>query len=167
MQRSKFEKATGRRESGNFSMIPESVLVSEEFHRITGEAVRLLLAIAAQYNGYNNGNMNAALTEMRKYGFTSQGTLSRALVCLLNNELIIKTRQGFFMAGKNRCSLYAISWKPIDACPGKNLSVKPTGAPPKTFHPAWLNKRTGPITGQKPLSKQAGKQTSSDPSAPV
>lgn len=164
MRRSKLEKAKGRKESGNFAQIPVSVLVSAEFHSITGEAVRLLVAIAAQFNGYNNGNMNAALTDMRKYGFTSQGTLSRALLCLLNTGLIIKTRQGFFMPGKNRCSLYAIAWRPIDACPGKNLSVKPTSAPPKSFHPATPNKSTRPIIGKDSRSIEAGTLSPSDPS---
>lgn len=130
---SKYERKKGRRESGRFAMIPLSVLASPEFHSIPGEAVRLLLALASQYNGYNNGNLNAALSEMRKHGFTSQGTLSRAIRRLLETSLIIKTRQGYFAAGKSTCSLFAIAWKPINECPGKGLEVKPTLAPPKTF----------------------------------
>jgi len=46
---------------------------------------------------------------MKEKGWT-RGTLDRAKKDLLKNGWLIKTRQG----GKNKCSLYAISWLPLD-----------------------------------------------------
>lgn len=155
--RSRIEKAKGRRERGSFAQIPASVLQSAEFHGITGEAVRLLLALAAQYNGHNNGNLCAALSLAKQYGFRSGDTLARAIAGLLEAGLIIRTREGMFQGAGSKCALYAIAWKPIDACPGKGLTVEPTNAPPRLFIPASKPNalsenriRTDPKTGARP-----------------
>lgn len=134
--RSALEKAKGRRERGSFAQIPANVLQSPEFHGITGEAVRLLLALAAQYNGHNNGNLCAALSVARQYGFKSGDTLARAIAGLIEAGLIIRTREGMFNGAGSKCALFAIAWKAIDPCPGKDLTVAPTKAPPRLFVPA-------------------------------
>lgn len=136
MARSKWEKATGRKETSRFAMIPESVLLSTNFHGIPGEAVRLLLALAGQYNGHNNGNLCAAMSVLRQYGFTSCDTVNRALRAALEADLIIRTRDGMFQGEKSQCALFALAWKPINACPNKGLMVKPTVAPPRLFIPS-------------------------------
>lgn len=138
--RSPIEKAKGRKEKGSFAQIPANVLQSPEFHGITGQAVRLLLALAAQYNGHNNGNLCAASSVAKLYGFKSGDTLARAIFGLLDAGLIIRTREGMFNGAGSKCALYAIAWKPIDACPGKDLTVAPTSAPPRLFIPAEKQK---------------------------
>lgn len=155
--RSPLEKAKGRKAKGSFAMIPESVLQSPEFHGITGEAVRLLLALAAQYNGHNNGNLCAASSVAKLYGFKSGDTLARAIVGLLEAGLIIRTREGLFNGAGSKCALYAIAWKAIDACPGKDLTIAPTSAPPRLFMPATKQSalsenrtRFDPKTGARP-----------------
>lgn len=138
MARSKFEKATGRRERqrGSFAMIPENVLLSTAYHGIRGEAARLLTAIAVQFNGHNNGNLCAAMSVLRKYGFTSADTVARSLKALLEQGLIIRTREGYFQGSTSKCALYALGWHKIDECPGKGLTVGPTKTPPTIFTPA-------------------------------
>lgn len=140
--RGKREKATGRQDSSTayFAMIPLSVLLSAEFHTIRGEAVRLLIAIAAQYRGMNNGNLCATLSVLKRYGFKSSDTVTRCLKALLDTGLIIRTRDGFFDGGRSQCALYALAWQKIDSCPGKNLTVKPTLVPPRRFSPPAKNK---------------------------
>lgn len=155
--RSRIERAKGRKEKGSFAQVPANVLQSPEFHGITGEAVRLLLALAAQYNGHNNGNLCAASSVAKLYGFKSGDTLARAIAGLLEAGLIIRTREGMFQGAGSKCALYAIAWKPIDACPGKGLTVEPTQGPPRLFIPAENQKalsenrtRTDPKTGARP-----------------
>ena len=58
---------------------------------------------------------------MRLYGWTSKGTVDKALNELLARGFIEQTRQG----GRNKCSLYAVSWLAIDECGGK-LDVSDT-----------------------------------------
>lgn len=83
--------------------------------------MKLLVDAAKQYNGSNNGDLHAAWSILSGQGWRSKGTLSRAIKELIDKGFIELTRQG----GKNRCSLYAITWKPIDECKGK-LDVKET-----------------------------------------
>lgn len=131
-------KSKGRRESGRFAQIPDNVLRSAECHGVNGEAIRLLTALAAQYNGHNNGNLAAAMSIMRPYGFTRADTVFRSVHALLNAGLIIRTREGIFSSVKPKPALYALAWKRIDECPGKGLTVNATNAPPRTFRPADL-----------------------------
>lgn len=133
--RKKIERTTGRKDSGRFALIPKNVMLSEEFLSLTGRAVHLLLAIAAQYSGYNNGNLCAAQKVLRPYGFTSADTIARSLKQLLDVGLLIKTREGLFFGGVSKCALYALAWQPINDIPGKGLTVKPTKAPPRCFIP--------------------------------
>lgn len=135
-------RTKGRRESGNFAMLPDVVLRSPEAHSVPGEAIRLLVALAAQYNGSNNGNLSAALSVLRAYGFTSSDTVSRNLRKLEGTGLIVRTRDGMFSCGVPACALYALAWKRIDACPGKSLTVTPTDRPPRSFQAANIAKRS-------------------------
>lgn len=100
-------------------------------------AKALLRELQRQYNGKNNGDLTAAYSIMRERGFSSKGTLHSALKELLDRGLIEQTRQG----GRNKCSLYALTWEPINECltkDGKNkLDVKPTTAPSN----AWRAKK--------------------------
>jgi len=134
-------KAKGRKDGGRFAMLPDAVLRSPEYHQLPGGAVRVLLALAAQYNGNNNGNLCAALTVVRNYGLNSSDTVSTNLRRLEQASLIVRTRDGMFCGGASTCALFALTWRPIDACPGKRLTVAPTDKPPRSFQPAALAKR--------------------------
>ena len=127
------EKSQSRKSQGNFAAIPVSVLSSAEYHGLNGGAVRLLIALAAQYNGHNNGNLCAALSILKRYGLNSSDVISRGLRALLDARLIIKTRDGYFNGGHSQCALYAVAWKAINDCPGKELTVRATHAPPRCF----------------------------------
>jgi len=97
---------------------------------LSHKAAHLLDNLFAQYDGKNNGDLSAAPKIMRLYGWTSQGSIHSALIELLAFGFIEQTRQG----GRNKCSLYAVTWLSIDECGGK-LDVSPTKVPSNLWKP--------------------------------
>jgi hypothetical protein len=124
--------------------------------------VKLLLALAYQFNGRNNGDLTAAWSVMHEqHGFRSKGTLQRSLRALLDANLILQTRQSLFQHPNNQCSLYALTWLPIDECPGKRLDVSPTRRPPRKF--SMEQKKSCPQNGTAPSPETAPGKDSSAP----
>jgi hypothetical protein len=117
-------RATGKEGKSRFLAIPHSVLNSEAYKGLKNAPVRLLIDIGSQFNGSNNGDLCAAMTVMKVRGWKSNSSLETALNALVDAGLIEQTRQG----GRNRCSLYAVTWHRINECKGK-LDVRPTKAP--------------------------------------
>ena len=116
-----------------FAGIPHIVLEHPDFLRLPNRARALLLDVVYQFNGRNNGDLTVAFGFMSKRGWRSKETLSKAVSDLVSANLIVKTRQGKFQNPGASCDLYALTWKPIDECPGKNLEVEPTRTPPRNF----------------------------------
>lgn len=107
------------------------------FTTLASHSVRLLLELARQYNGFNNGDLCAAWRLMHPRGWRSREALHRALKELKEHGLILLTRQG----GKHRANLYALTWEAIDECGGK-LDVAATRTPPgdwRTWNEQFLN----------------------------
>jgi hypothetical protein len=77
--------------------------------------LKLLIDVAAQYRGTNNGDLSASFTLMKKRGWTSKDQLQKALTELLDRGFLILTRQG----GRTMPSLFALTWESIDECGGK------------------------------------------------
>jgi hypothetical protein len=122
IRESKRPKITGRGKDHSFLRLPHFLLDSTEFASLSGNAVKLLLDAAKEFKGANNGNLNLAWSRLAQRGWVSQGTAHRAKHELLDAGFLECTRHG----GRNRCSLYAITWEPIDACDRAQLEVKPT-----------------------------------------
>ena len=114
---------------GGFLHLFRSLLDCDDFIALKGNTIKLLIDIASQYNGYNNGDLCATLSVMKKRGWNSNQQLSKALKELLERNLIIQTKQGGLNMGPN---LYAITWQPINECQGK-LDMGPTTTPPRSF----------------------------------
>ena len=114
----------GRKTDHSFLAIPHYILRSPEFGALGPWAHKLLIELAGNYNGKNNGNLSAAFSVLRKRGWNSPGTLNDAISQLLESGWLVRTRHG----GKNRCSLYALTWWPIDSCEGTWLEVGPEAA---------------------------------------
>ena len=108
-------RQTGRSESGSFLAIPHAVLESDAYRTLSTHAIKLLFDLAAQYRGKNNGDLAATWRIMQPLNWRSRQTLERALRELQEHGLIEKTRQGSL----NKCNLFALSWRPIDACSSK------------------------------------------------
>lgn len=70
----------------------------------------MILEFGSQYRGYNNGDLEATWKRLSKTGWKSKDTIHKALIELECFGIIIKTRQG----GLNKCSLYALTFLPIN-----------------------------------------------------
>jgi hypothetical protein len=100
---------------------------SDDYRNLSGNAVKLLMALCYQYRGYNNGNLNVAWSVMReRFGFRSQDTLYRAKKELIEARMISQTRTPRFLNPGGQCALYALTWKNIDDCPGRRLEMNST-----------------------------------------
>ena len=77
--------------------------------------------------------MTAALGYMQSRGWKRSATLNDAVKELMEANLILRTREGKFQNPNSRCALYAITWRQIDECEGKDLEVCPTSTPPRKF----------------------------------
>lgn len=104
--------------------------MTREFAALSGRATKLLLELALQYNGSNNGDLDLTRTRLRHRGFNSTDQLIKARNELLETGWIMVTRQG----GRNIPSLYAITWRPIDRCGGK-LDINHGLTPPHLWKP--------------------------------
>ena len=112
-----------------FFHLHRPLLDCEDFISLKGNSIKLLIDLGSQFNGYNNGDLCASLSVMRKRGWNSNQQLTKALKELLERNLIVQTKQGGLNLGPN---LYAITWQPIDECNGK-LDANPTTVAPRSF----------------------------------
>ena len=127
-------KLTGRSRSGqSFAGIPRIVMENPDFRALKPNARNLLLIMAYYYRGRNNGDISITFNTMKKYwGFRSSDTLNKAKQELLPRNMIVETRAGKCQNPGSCCSLYALTWLPIDECGGK-LDVKSTITPIRKF----------------------------------
>ena len=105
----------GRQTTNSFLGLPHHVLDHDNFRTLSPKATKLLIDIAAQYRGSNNGDLCAPLSLMRDRGWNSSDQLDKAKKELVRKDVIRVARQG----GLNKCNLYALTWFPIDECKGK------------------------------------------------
>lgn len=124
-----FGKAKGRRESGTYTALPHALIDHPDFANLSASALRVLICLARQYNGRNNGDLSAPLSRVKESGVKSSASLSTALDELKQKRWIICTRMGRFMKPGARCSLYGLTWLPINECPGKDLEHPETVVP--------------------------------------
>jgi hypothetical protein len=130
----------------SFAGIPRAVMDNPDYKSLSGNGVKLLVELAYQYRGHNNGDLATAFRVLKTRGWRSRQTIDRAKIELLKHELILQTREGRFLNPGGRCALYALAWASIDECPGKDLEVKPTRTAARTF------KRNGSGNSRVPLS---------------
>ena len=121
----RYRRTKGRRISGSFLSLPHTLIDHPNFQGLRAKSVKLLIDLAAQYKGWNNGDLCAPLSIMRKKGWSSNEQLFRARNELVERGFLRVSRQG----GRNQCTLYAITWQPIDDCGGK-LDINATTTAP-------------------------------------
>lgn len=132
MNMKKRSKKTGKGgPAQSFAGIPRHVMRSKSFRSLGSSAIRILIWLAYEYRGKNNGDLAATHSLAKEWGIQAKDTLTNGLRELIDNEIIIKTRDGRFMNPGSECALYALTWASIDECPGKNLEVAWTRTPPR------------------------------------
>lgn len=137
--------------SGGFAGIPRKVMKSADYMSLSGNAVKLLLELASQYKGRkaaNNGDLTCAWSILSQRGFNSKATVQRSKSELLQRHLIKEVRKGVAgIDGRRVCSLYAVTWQPLDE------QFYPDGTPKHNKAPTNIALRNGwcehEITGSK------------------
>ena len=107
-------KTTGKGAKVQYLGIPHWIIRREEFAAIPGSPMKLLIDLADQYNGFNNGNLSIAQIRPR---WSSRSKTTRSEQSLIRNGWIIKTKHGGLGMGPD---LFAVTWWEIDACKGKH-----------------------------------------------
>ena len=153
----KRSKIKGRKESGQYMTIPYCVLESENFIKLSGNAIKLLIDLFHQYNGRNNGAFIIAWSHMSKKegkrGWNNKETLKNALGELIHFGFVIQTKEW----GKHNCSQYAVTWRQVDVSDNisySNLYVESKHTPNLYKHPKPEYER--------PLRKKKAKLVSMD-----
>ncbi len=95
----------GRRDYGRYYNVPHTIADTPAYCSLSVYAFKLWHDLMLQYDGKNNGRIDAILTRLEKRGWKN-GTLYRALNELQEKGFIVKTRQGGIGAMKKICSLY-------------------------------------------------------------
>jgi hypothetical protein len=98
---------------GRFAGIPNSVVESDTFKSLSGNAVKLLVILAYQYNSHNNGDL--VITPSVISSWLNKNTMDRAKKELYKKGFIVINAYGGLGPNRNKLpSLYAITWQPIN-----------------------------------------------------
>ena len=97
-----------------FFAVFRSVFESPAFTALSPHACKLLLELASQYRGDNNGNLTVAWSIVSKRGWRSRTTLWRCKDELIKAGFVFVTRVGHF---PSTCELLALTWFPLDVSP--------------------------------------------------
>lgn len=107
-------KFKGSKYNEPFVGIVRSVFDSPAFLALSPHACKLLLELAGQYRGDNNGNLTVAWSVVSKRGWRSRTTLWRCKDELIQAGFVFITRRGHF---PSTCELLALTWFPLDVSP--------------------------------------------------
>jgi hypothetical protein len=141
-----------------FTAIFRSVFESAAFIALSPHACKLLLELAGQYRGDNNGNLTVAWSVVSKRGWRSRTTLWRCKAELIEAGFVYVTRKGHM---PSTCELLALTWFPLDVSPKFDpealhcfqprayLAKNPLPVVPFKERPDW----TRPIGGRPVVEK--------------
>lgn len=108
-------KRDAKRDSGRFLALPHEVLHSAAYRGLGHVSRSLLVDIAMQYGGHNNGKLTACMKYLRPLGWKSADTITRAKAELLASGLLLETRKG---ARPNKAAWYMVAWLDLDIAEG-------------------------------------------------
>jgi hypothetical protein len=97
-----------------FVGIVRSVFECPAFTALSPHACKLLLELAGQYRGDNNGNLTVAWSIVSKRGWKSRTTLWRCKSELIEAGFVYVTRKGHM---PSTCELLALTWFALDVSP--------------------------------------------------
>ena len=99
------------RDAGGFAALPWSVLDCPAYAALSHPARSLLVEIARQYTGDNNGRLLASRAYLAPRGWSSADVIDRAKRELLKTAFIHETVKGH---RPNKASWYAVTWRSLD-----------------------------------------------------
>lgn len=95
--------------NGGHARIYHKIALSPAWRVLSWRARSLYTDLRVKLTATNNGNINAALSELKHIGWTSPSTLANALFELRALGLIVQTRGGGVEYGSKVCALYAFT----------------------------------------------------------
>lgn len=117
----RWKEARDKRDGGTFVALP-SVVIDSPGYRAAGHTARsLLIDLARQYSGRNNGKLTACRAYLGPLGWRSNDVIVRARRELIDCRLIVETRKG---ARPNRAGWYALTWLKLDVTEGLDIDAK-------------------------------------------
>ena len=106
MAGAKFKGNRDKRDGKTFVPLPMVMLESPGYRLASHPARALLIDIAMQYTGHNNGKLTACAKYLKPKGWRSSDTIVRARRELIDCGLLIETRKG---ARPNKAAWFALS----------------------------------------------------------
>lgn len=138
-----------------FVRIENRVIDSPAFASLTFSSRALLLQIARQLNGSNNGHLQATHSYLKNYGF-SENTITRGVSELIATGFLYRSRAGGYQQGPAK---YALTWLPLTkltdglflagfkSCAWRDWQPEKKTPPPKV---RTANRKNGEWTGTTP-----------------
>jgi hypothetical protein len=141
--------STQTRDSGGFLALPFAVIDSAAYRGLSAHARALLIEIARQLRGDNNGMLLCSRAYMATRGWNSNDTREKCLKELVAAKLVHQTVMG---CRPNRASWYAVTWLGLDKLDGYDHDLA------KTFERSAYRDPppAQPVRKTPSLSRQAG-----------
>lgn len=136
MQGDKRAKIKGRRDYGRYYNVPHSITDTLAYRSLSVYAFKLWHDLMLQYDGKNNGRIDAILTRLEKYGWKN-GTLYRSLNELQEKGFLVKTRQGGIGSMKKICSLYRFTHLATNL----DSEIRITKSAPTNDYKSWVQRK--------------------------
>lgn len=106
------------RVEGSYAAIPRAMLDSPAWIGASVAAKALVMELARQHNGANNGRLHLAHSWLARRGWPSKSIVEKARDELLERGLIVQTRQGGLFIGP---TWFAVTWLPINNFVGLDI----------------------------------------------
>jgi hypothetical protein len=116
-----YKRSKDKRDGGQYLALPFVVLESPSYRALSHTARSLLIDIAMQYTGTNNGRLVACTKYLKPLGWKSHDTVARALADLKAAGLLTETRMGM---RPNRAAWFALGWYALDDAKGMDIDPK-------------------------------------------
>lgn len=112
----------GQKRQDRYLRLPVSFLNSPDFVGLSGSATKLIMAVAEQYRGSNNGRLLPGLERVNAWGWNpSPNTLAAARKELRGTRLVVVTRVGRL---PNRTEWWALTCWDLDWVKGMDIDPK-------------------------------------------
>lgn len=116
-----YKRSKAKRDGDRYLALPHVVIDSPSYRALGYPARALLIDIARQYTGSNNGRLVACAKYLKPLGWNSNDTVTRALAELKASGLLIETRMGM---RPNRAAWFALGWYQLDAVDGMDIDPR-------------------------------------------
>lgn len=116
-----YKRSKDKRDGDRYVALPHVVIDSPSFRELGHPARALLIDLARQYTGTNNGRIVACAKYLKPLGWRSNDTVTRALTQLKDAGLLVETRMGM---RPNRAAWFALGWYQLDAVTGMDIDPR-------------------------------------------